>query len=363
MRAFVTGGTGFIGKHVVRKLLARGYRVDALARSDASAAAVRHMGATPVRGDLNHPDTYRAALRSSDVAFHIAGWYEVGSADRELAEKINVEGTRHVLHTAVEVGTPRIVYVSTMAVFGDTHGVLADETYQRPPDQPFLSLYERTKWQAHTQVAEPLIASGAPLIIVLPGMVYGPGDHSLVGEFMRRYYRRQFPIFPAPEMTLTFAHVEDVAEGIILAAEKGKLGESYLLTGPAKTMHTMTRLWSRLSGTPEPLIEISGRPLKPLASLMDALGESIRLPRVLSGEVVRMLDVSYIGRSDKARRALGWNQRPLEEGMIQTLAWIASESPPPAPPETRRRQTAGFAIGAALGLLAVWLLGRTRRRQ
>lgn len=362
MKAFVTGGTGFIGKHVVRKLLGRGYRVDVLARSAASAEEVRHLGANPVRGELNTPDTYRQAMQSSNVVFHIAGWYELGSTDQETAHKINVEGTRSVLQTAVEVKVPRIVYVSTIFVLGDTHGVLADETYVRPPDQPFLSLYERTKWEAHTRVAEPLIAKGAPIIIVMPGGVYGPGDHSLIGDFMTRYYRGQFPVFPAPDLAVTYAHVEDIAEGIILASEKGRLGESYLLVGPAKTMHTMVRLWSRLAGVPEPLIEFQGSFLKPLAPLMDALAEKVPLPRVLTGDVVRLTDATYIARSDKARRELGWTQRPLEEGMLQTLSWVANECPPPPTPEKRRRQAAGFAIGAALGLLLVWVLGRLRKR-
>ena len=218
MRAFVTGGSGFIGGHVVRLLLKRGYDVVALARSDESAEKLRAMGASVARGKITDSASMREGMAGADVVFHLAAWYKVGARDWMNAEAINVGGTRNVLSLAMELDIPKIVYASSVAVFGDTKGQLVDENYRSAG--PFLSEYDRTKWLAHYKVAEPLIEQGAPLIIVIPGAAYGPEDHSLVGTMMTQFYQDS-PILPGPDTTLTFAHVEDIAEGIILAAEKG----------------------------------------------------------------------------------------------------------------------------------------------
>jgi hypothetical protein len=195
MKAFVTGGTGFIGQQVVRKLLARHYAVYALARSAASAQTLAALGCTIVQGDITDVESMREGMAGSDVVFHIAAWYKVGSPDWLQAEAINVGGTRNVLRLAHELGVPRIIYTSTIAVFGDTQGQLVDETFYQ--GGPFLSEYDRTKWLAHYKVAVPLIEKGAPIIIVMPGMVYGPGDTSSLAEMMRLFYRG-LPALPGP---------------------------------------------------------------------------------------------------------------------------------------------------------------------
>ena len=218
MKAFVTGGTGFIGQHLVIKLLERGYDVVALARSDGSARLLQEMGATVARGDITDTASMREGMAGSDVVFHLAAWYEIGSKDWAKAEMINVGGTRKVLRLAHELSVPKIVYTSTVAVFGDTNGKLVDESYFK--GGPFLTEYDRTKWLAHYKVAVPMMEKGAPIIIVQPGPAYGPGDHSLIGQQMEAFYRGQMPVVFGPDSTVTYAHVEDIAEGIILAAEK-----------------------------------------------------------------------------------------------------------------------------------------------
>lgn len=363
MKAFVTGGTDFIGKEVVRKLLQRGDQVVALVRSPQSEVEMRMLGADTVHGDITDPDSFRDAMAGSDVVFHIAGWYEVGNPNVEQAERVNVDGSRIVLGLAYQLGIPKIIYTSTIAVFGDTGGKLVDESYRMPDEQPFLSTYDRTKWEAHYRVAEPLIEKGAPIIILMPGAVYGPDDHSLVGELMHRYYRGQLLVFPAPDMTLTFAYVDDVAEAHLLAADKGKPGESYIIAGPARSLREMTQLWSQVSGVSQPVVQIPAKLLKPFAPIMEALNQIVSLPPMLSGESVRMLDASYIARADKARAELDWKPRSLEDGMRQTFEHIARVEPPPAPPSVQRKRIASFALGAALGLLLVWMLNQRNKRR
>jgi nucleoside-diphosphate-sugar epimerase len=260
---------------------------------------------------------------------------------------------------AKELGVPKIIYTSTVAVFGNTRGLLCDESYQ-PPESPFLTEYDRTKWKAHYEVALPLIQEGAPVIVVMPGGVYGPGDPSLVGDFMKGYYKGLFPVLPGPELVLTFAHVDDVAEGHILAAEKGVPGESYILAGPAASIGEVVKIWASVTGRPAPYFYIPARFVKPLAPVMGILGSILPLPQLISRDVLTILDACYRAEADKAREQLGWSTRPLEEGMRATFEWIAQTEKQASPASRRRYQIAGFLITAALGLLIFRLFNRKR---
>jgi dihydroflavonol-4-reductase len=360
MKAFITGGTGFVGGRVVQKLLERGDRVSALARSPKDIVDFQTRGIIPVPGDITNIESMRNAMRGSDVVFHIAGWYQFGPRSRGVAEKVNVDGTRNVLGLAHELGIPKIVYTSTVGIYGDTHGQLINENTPIPTG-PFNSEFERTKWLAHVQVALPLIARGAPIVIVLPGGIYGPGDSSMVGDLMRRYYLRQIPVFSAPDFGLTFAHVDDIAEGHILAAEKGKAGESYILAGPAIYLRDMLRVWASILHRREPAWMIPTVLLKPFAPVVEALEPYLPIPEMFGSEPLRMLDVTYFARSDKARDQLGWHPRQVRPGMTETFNWIAQNNPLPPSDEELRRRSAGLALGMAAGLLLVWLATRRRK--
>jgi len=360
MKAFVTGGSGFIGRHLVRQLIEKGYDVYALARSPQSIATVEHLGATPVHGDITDTESMRTGMSGSDVVFHVAGWYQVGSPDVIQAEMINVSGTRKVLRLAHELGIPKIIYTSTIAVFGDTKGQLVDETYYQ--GGPFLSEYDRTKWLAHYKVAIPLIEKGAPIIIAMPGAVYGPGDTSIIANLMRLFYRG-LPAIPGPQTTLTYAHVDDIAAGHILAAEKGKIGESYILAGPAISLGEMMEFWSYLTGKPISPVRVPHALLHPFAPLMNTLQPALHLPTTFSGEAISSLGATYIARADKARTELGWETRPLQTGMLETFAWIAETEAQRSlemQPE-REKWIAGLALFSAALLFLYWLTGQRKK--
>ncbi len=356
MKAFVTGGSGFIGRHLVRKLVERGYDVVALARSPESAQLLTALGARVAQGDISDESSMREPMRGADVVFHVAGWYKIGADDWMKAETINVGGTRKVLRLAHELGVPRIIYASTVAVFGDTGGRLVDENYRS--NGPFLSEYDRTKWLAHYKVAEPLIEQGAPITIVMPGGVYGPGDHSMIGELMRQFYNGM-PAVLGPETTLTYAHVEDIAEGIILAAEKGRVGESYVLAGPPVPLGEMVDFWSYLTGKSAPALRIPARYLHPFAPLIGVLSSLLPLPAFFSREAAEVVGATYMASADKAHKELGWQPRPLQAGMLETFEWI-SESAKLSPQRQRERRIAGAALLAALVLFILWILGQRK---
>lgn len=363
MKAFVTGATGFIGKRLVHRLIARGDQVVALVRSPEAAQAIQSMDARAVIGDILDLETMRAGMQGCDVVFHLAAWYKLGARDIRPAEAINVQGTRNVLGLAHQLGVPRIIYTSTIAVLGDTQGYVADESYQ-PQAEHFLTEYDRTKWMAHYKVALPLIAQGAPVIILMPGAVYGPEDTSLVGDIMRLFYRGLLPVLPGPELTLTFVHVDDVVEGHLLAAEKGKPGESYLLAGPILSMGQVAQVWADASDRRPPLLHVPARFIKPLAPIVAALGAYLPLQAMISQDAIAILEATYIACADKAQAELGWQARPVREGMRQTFEAMAGTVQPlrllPQDP-AQRRHLAGAALGAALGLLLAWWIARRRK--
>lgn len=317
MRYFMTGATGFIGERVARQLVAAGHEVVALVRDPAGASALAALGVELARGDIRDPASLRAPLQGADGAFHLAAWYRVGARDASMAESINVAGTRNVLDAAADAGVSKIVYTSTIAVVGDTRGrvVSADHRY----DGPWLSEYDRTKWVAHYEVAVPAIQAGLPLVIVQPGYVYGPGDHSNVGDVLRDYLRRRLPVTPAQGGC--WAHVDDTARGHVLAMERGRVGVSYVLAGECRMWADILDIAHEITGIRPPRLTLPPALARISATLMKPLAALAPLPQMYHPETLRIAaGVTYWADDSLARRELGWDPRPLRDGLAETLA-------------------------------------------
>ena len=247
---------------MARQLRAAGHDVVAVVRTPANAADLAALGVDVRPGDVTDRESLRAPMAGADGVFHIAGWYKIGTRDKSEGERINVLGTRNVLEVMRELGIPKGVYTSTLAVFSDTRGRLVDETYQYTGKH--LSEYDRTKWVAHYEVAEPMIARGLPLVIVQPGLVYGPGDTSSVRTTFVQYLKRRLPLLPA-KTAFSWAHVEDVARGHILAMERGAAGHAYIIAGPTHTLIAGMALAERITGVPAPRLHALPMVMKSLA--------------------------------------------------------------------------------------------------
>jgi len=317
MRYFLTGATGFIGGHVARQLAGAGHKVIVLVRDPSKAANLAALGAALHKGDITDKETLRRPMTGVDGVFHIAAWYKIGEGTLDEARTINVQGTRNVLELIRELKVPKGVYTSTVAVFSDTKGQLVDESYRH--NGPWLSTYDRTKWEAHYEVALPMIQLGLPLVIVQPGLVYGPGDKSPVRETMVQYLQRKLPLVPR-KTAFNWAHVEDTARGHLLAMEKGEPGESYILAGSAHTLEEALDFAEKITGIPAPRFRASPALMKTLATLMRIAGAVVSMPAAYTAEGLRVSAGStYLGDNSKARRELGFQARPLEEGLRQTL--------------------------------------------
>jgi dihydroflavonol-4-reductase len=314
MKAFVTGGTGFIGGHVARKLRERGDDVVALVRNPEKADTLRGLGCELVEGDLSDTEALHDGVQGCDAAFHVAAMYEVGIPASRCPEMhdANVEGTRRVIDAAVEAGVPRIVYVSTVGIFGDTKGEVVDETYNRAPEG-FASCYEETKYLAH-QAALDRIKDGAPIVIVQPGGVYGRGDPSILGRLMNMIRRGWVPFFVFPESGFNMVHVEDVADGVLLAHDKGQVGQSYILGGEITTIRSFVERLCRISGRKPPRFTLPDWLLRVSAPLGPIVNPLLGLPPNLR-EMVESGKATFYATDEKARRELGYSPRDLDTGL------------------------------------------------
>jgi dihydroflavonol-4-reductase len=321
VKVFVTGGTGFIGGHVCRKLRERGDEVVALVRSPARAAALRELGCTLVEGDVLDRETVRSAAEGCAGAIHGAAVYKVGipKSERQAMVAANVTGTEVVLDALTEAGVSRIVYVSTVNVFGNTKGQVVEESHRRDVSEGFLSCYDETKYRAH-EIALDRIGRGAPIVIVQPGGVYGPHDHSEVGNMIEQTRRGKLRVKAFPELGLNLVHVEDVAEGILLALDRGKVGESYVLGGELSTMGELIEKVAALEGRRAPRLTLPPALAKLSAPLGPIVGPALGFPPNLSEAIRAAHGVTYWASDDKARRELGYAPRDLDTGLRETLA-------------------------------------------
>jgi nucleoside-diphosphate-sugar epimerase len=322
MRVFITGGAGFIGLAVVRRLVARGDRVVAMVRDPSRATALGDLGVEVRTGDLTRTPAIVDAMRDVDGAIHLAGDYRVGIPARERPRMLdsNVGATHRVLDAAATASLPRLVAVSTCNVFGDTHGRIVDERYRRDVAEGFLSYYDETKYLAHRSVEE-RISAGAPIVIVMPGLVYGPNDHSTFGEQLAAAYAGTLRYRAFGSLGAAPVHVEDAAAGIIAALDRGRLGESYVLAGQNVRLEDALAIAARIGGRKLPRLVLPDGLARGGAAMTPAfLARLLGLPEDLS-EVVRASDgVTYWASSAKAAAELGYAPRDLASGLRATFA-------------------------------------------
>jgi dihydroflavonol-4-reductase len=329
MEVFLTGGTGFIGQSLTKMLLARGWSVTALVRKPDTqrAQALRKMGARLATGDVTVRESMRASMSGAEIVLHNAGHYEygMGSAGNLCMHNVNVAGTENVLRLAHELGVTRTVYVSSLQAFGETGPQPRDETYTR--QFPCRTSYEQSKTDAH-EIARQYQQRGLPLIIVCPHQVIGANDHSAIGYFQRLYVNRLMPPMGwAPTCIFCCVELNDLAEGIALAAEKGKIGETYFLSGDPQTYREVIRCWSKKPGAFIPRLWLPAWLAAAFFAPLEPLQRRLGLPAFLSRETVRATSMNWNYSSAKAQQELGWTHCSAEtmwfaalDGEIQLLA-------------------------------------------
>lgn len=313
MKYFVTGATGFVGGKLARTLCEQGHEVHASVRDLNKAKDLAALGVQLFKGDVTDKESMRSAMQGVDGVFHVAGWYKIGVPDKSDGERVNVQGTRNVLELMQELNIPKGVYTSSLVVNSDTKGEMKDESYHY--SGPHLSEYDRTKAVAH-EIARQFIAQGLPLVIVMPGLIYGPGDTSVLHTNIQDFLQEKLPMLPS-QTEVCWAHVDDIVQGHILAMEKGKIGESYIIAGERCTIVDAFKLASQITGKRAPGVT-SYKMMKTLSVVVKPFDRF--LPPTYTSEGLREIaGPTYLGDNSKARRELGYNPRPLAEGWGETL--------------------------------------------
>ena len=287
----------------------------ALVRDPARAEQLTALGVSLVRGDLDDSEALERTCTGTDVFFHVAGWYKVGTRDKAEGWRVNVDGTRAALTAAQRTGVPRVVYTSTLAVNSDTKGKVVDETYRFTGQH--LSVYDETKAQAH-DVAHEFADAGLPIVIVMPGLVYGPGDTALSGGLIRDVAAGRRVLVPGGGGGC-WGHVDDIAAGHILAATRGTVGEAYMLAGPRATFVQGLNRVAAIAGTRRPTA-LPAAMVSATAAVLGQVEKVAHLPAPYNAESMRAGLATYYGTAEKAKAELGWTCRDLDTGLRETLA-------------------------------------------
>jgi dihydroflavonol-4-reductase len=327
MNCFVTGASGFIGANLVHELVQRGHTVKALMRPQSDLRGLQGSQFERVDGDLSDPAALTAAIRGSEWCFHVAASYHLWLPDYRPMYEANVTGTRNVIEAAASAGCSRIVYTSTVGCIGlprpvDGNVIPSDES--TPASEAQLSNhYKKSKWQAE-QIATELARKGLPVIIVNPSAPVGPRDvkPTPTGQVIVDFLNRQMPGYV--DTGLNFVHVRDVAIGHILAAEKGRIGERYIL-GHAQgnwSMQHLLQILQEITGVPAPRMRVPYLVALMAAHVNEAMSAVSGKPPKAPLAGVRMAKYKMFFNPAKAIRALDLPQTSPKDALAEAVKWF-----------------------------------------
>ena len=314
-KTLVTGGTGFIGSHVLRQLAARGDQLRVLAREGRDLSHLDGIEFERATGDVCDRDSVRAAVEGVERVFHIAGKTSMKAKDRDRVFEVNVGGTRNVLEEALRAGVVRVVHTSSVGAVGPAEpGGTADEEQFFTAGRLGIA-YIDSKHEAE-MAAMRIAARGLPVVVVNPAFVLGPEDPTgTSNDLVRRLLLRRIPAYV--DGALSIVDVRDVARGHLLADERGLEGERYILSGRNFTLQRLFADIGRIAGVPAPAVRVPGRAMLATIEALERAGA----PVPTSSDEVKSGMQWWTYKHDKARRELGYVARPHEETLEDTVHW------------------------------------------
>ncbi|MEI7790876.1 MAG: hopanoid-associated sugar epimerase [Alphaproteobacteria bacterium] len=318
--ALVTGASGFVGSAVARALVARGLHVRVVMRPTANRLNIAKLHCEPVVGDMRDEESMTAALKGARYLFHVAADYRLWARDPGEIERNNFQGAKATMGAALKAGVERVVYTSSVAALKP--GANAVDENSRHTPQSVIGAYKRSKLLAEREVERLVREEGLPAVIVAPSTPIGPRDikPTPTGRIIVEAATGRMPAFV--DTGLNLVHVDDVASGHLLALDKGKIGENYILGGEDVALQTMLGDIAFLSGRKAPTIKIPRAPLFPLAWAAEAVARVTGKEPFLTADALRMSRYRMFFSSEKARRDLGYTARPYREGLKDALSWF-----------------------------------------
>jgi len=325
VKCFVTGANGFVGSHVVRSLRARGYDVTALVGRDLDLANLEGLD-VPVRElDLLDEHGVERALAGGEALFHTAACYSFWERDRHHIYRVNVGGTRAVLDAAMRLGYRRAVYTSSTATLVPSFGAAQQDEERIYDARHFHGHYKASKVMAE-MAALRVAANGLPLVIVHPTTVLGDGDRrpTPTGGMVVHFLNGRMKAYA--DTVLNIVDVADVAEGHVLAFERGQRGHRYILGGENLTMSEVTRILSRLTGIPAPTLRIPNVILRAAGVVNEWIADHLtRRPPLVDRESTLHAAANRAFSSEKARTEIGYRPSSAEAALLKSVRWFVSE--------------------------------------
>ncbi|MDR3448562.1 MAG: NAD-dependent epimerase/dehydratase family protein [Alphaproteobacteria bacterium] len=327
---FLTGATGFVGASVARLLIARGHTLRVLSRPHNDRRNLQGLDVEIVEGDLARPETYRDALKNCANLFHVAADYRIWVPDAAAMNHINVDGTRALMLAALDAGVQHIVYTSSVATLG-----LHKDGTPSSEDTPvsfadMVGTYKQSKFLAEEEVSRLIAHHKLPAVIVNPSTPIGPRDikPTPTGRIIVDAVKGRMPAYV--DTGLNIAHVEDVAMGHVLAFERGKIGERYILGGDNLALSDILAEIANIAGRPAPTIKLPRAAIYPVAFAMEIAARASLFfgpgwEPMVTIDALRMSKKKMYFTSAKAERELGYKPRPAREAILDAIAWFRAE--------------------------------------
>lgn len=326
----VTGATGFVGSAVARALLARGHRVRALVRPGSDRRNLAGLDLDLAEGDLSDEASLARAAAGCRYVMHVAADYRIWVPNPDAMLRANVEGTRAMMRAALAAGAERIVHCSSVAALGlTTDGTPADEATP-VSEAAIVGIYKKSKFRAEQAVLEMVRDQGLPAVIVNPAAPIGPRDikPTPTGRMVADAAAGKVPAYI--DTGLCVVHVDDVAEGHLLALERGRIGERYILGGDNLLLRDLLGLVARTAGRRPPRIKLPAPLLWPVALACEALARTAGIDPVVTRDHLRMAKKRMFFSHAKAARELGFAPRPAAEAIADAVAWFRAHGMVPA---------------------------------
>jgi dihydroflavonol-4-reductase len=317
----VTGASGFVGSAVARKLAERGFQIRALVRKSSPRTNFEGFSCELVEGDMRNEASVTAAAQGARYLFHVAADYRLWARDSEEIVRNNLAGTRATMRAALNAGVERVVYTSSVATLKPIPGAAADETSRHDPASA-PGAYKRSKVVAERAVEEMVRQEGLPAVLVSPSTPIGPRDvkPTPTGRIIVEAGSGRMPAFL--DTGLNLVHVDDVADGHLLALDKGEIGQTYVLGGEDVSLKDMLDGIDAITGRRSNRMRLPRQPLYPLAYGAEGVAMLTGKEPFLTRDALKMARYRMFFSSAKAERLLGYRARPYREALSDAVAWF-----------------------------------------
>ena len=325
MKVLITGATGFLGSAVLRLLIDEGYDVRVLVRKNADMRNIEEYDVKIIKGDLQNTESLKSAVYSCEQVFHVAADYRLWVPDPENMYKTNIDGTRNLILAATDAGVEKIVYTSSVATIGTNNdGTPADEMTPSSLEN-MIGVYKRSKFLAEQAVKDLVNEKSCPVTIVNPAAPVGPCDikPTPTGKIILDTIRNRMPAYV--KTGLNIVHVDDVAQGHLLAMEKGEIGERYILGGDNMTLESIISYACNSENIKPPKIRLPHNLILPVAWIMESISKITGNEPLVTIDGVRMSKKIMYFSSKKAKTKLGYHSRPATEGLKDAIEWFNKE--------------------------------------